>query len=167
MKDMKNLFFLCALLLLLCTSCRNKISEEEILGSWMSDDYHYTFEIKKNGVCVIHNIPDTILYYKLPWNDLEYNLTGELIDAQVDWEIYNGLDLDQDDEVWIAFRPKLSPNYVPNLSMKCWVLNLHRDLFGRKEHEFLFYAVSHGEDYVDDIYKFHRMKCEEDIGNSE
>lgn len=46
----------------LIVSCNTRIEEQEILGTWESLDYHFTFEFLPDSLCVIHNVPDTMLW---------------------------------------------------------------------------------------------------------
>jgi hypothetical protein len=133
----------------LIVSCNTRIEEQDILGTWESLDYHFAFEFLPDSLCIIHNVPDTMLWlfpneFEVP--DLNHRTT---VNAQ--W--YIGKNVNGYDGIIVKYIREYQ-EYGP----RGWFLQLDKDLFNRKSHDILYYTISvwgDPDDYTK--YKFRKI----------
>ena len=143
-------------------SCSTKISEEDIIGLWESSEDPYVFEFRSGGKCIIHNVPDSIVYNF--WSmqmDARYAPKGKNITIPAKWYIFHPdmtwmkLDL-YDDILYVVYKEERD-----SFAIRAWGLELDKDIFGRKEHNILFFREDANPDELEYPGKKHEFHLTE------
>ena len=119
--------------LLLC-SCDNSFEKEDVIGAWESDELHYVIHLHDNGSCVITNLPRNELYSE-PWRSEKEKSDTTRIEIRGTWELWHS---------------KIHDIFINmNQHGAYWLLNIRKDIFGKKSQWKLYYTTTDEDENVE------------------